>query len=98
MRGSYRLWIAASLFWIVAFTGGYFWKACFYGGDVFQGADQRLWCWTGDDDWYGAVSEFSIGTYAKLTAIVLSVPIAMLLVGLITGWLVRGFARPPWPN
>jgi hypothetical protein len=31
MRGFYRLWIAASLFWIVAFIGWYFWKA-----DVFQ--------------------------------------------------------------
>ena len=94
MRGFYRLWIAASLFWFVAFIGWYFWTARFYGGDVFQGADGRLWCWTGEGDWYGAVSEFSIGTYARLTAIVLSVPIAMLLVGHIIRWAVLGFARP----
>ena len=94
MRGFYRLWIAASLLWIAAFLGWYFWKSCFYGAEVFLGEDQRLWCWSGEGDWYEAVGEFSAGTYARLIAIILIVPIAMLLIGYIIAWVVRGFARP----
>jgi hypothetical protein len=94
MRGFYRLWIAASLLWIAAFLGWYFWKGCFYGAEVFLGEDQRLWCWSGEGDWYEAVGEFSAGTYARLIAIILIVPIAMLLIGYIIAWVVRGFARP----
>ena len=94
MRGFYRLWIAASLLWIIGFLGWYFWKNCFSEAEVFLGEDNRLWCWSGEGDWYGPVSEFSIGTYARLIAIILIVPIVMVLVGYIIAWVVRGFARP----
>ena len=42
----------------------------------------------------GLSVKFSVGTYARLIAIILTVPIAMLLVGHIIKWVVRGFARP----
>ena len=93
MRGFYKLWIAASLLWIVAFLGWYFWRACFDAAEVFLGEDNRLWCWSGEDGWYEAVGEFSVGTYAKLIAIILIVPIAMLLLGYIIARVVGGFAR-----
>jgi hypothetical protein len=90
MRGFYRLWIAASLIWIVGFIGWYLWKNCFYGAHVFLGEDDRLWCWTGEGDWYGAIGEFSVATYARLIAIILIVPLAMLFVGYIIVWVLWG--------
>jgi hypothetical protein len=89
MRHFYKHWIAASLLWIVGFLGWYFWRACFYGGNVFLGADDRFWCWNGEGDWYEAVGEFSVATYARLIALILIVPIAMLLLGYIIAWVPR---------
>jgi len=66
----------------------YFWKQCIHGGE------DTLWCWTGEGDWTGLVRYFSIGTYARLTIIGVSVPLAMLFVGHVFAWIVRGFLPP----
>jgi hypothetical protein len=87
-HGLLRLWIVASLLWLVAFVVWYFWTQCGYS--VPGKTDM---CWTGEGDWVGDIRYFSIGTYARLFAIALSVPIGVLFVGYLLAWVLRGFRQ-----
>jgi len=89
-RGLFRLWIAASLLRLAAYVA-YLWARCAYV-DTVDGT--TLMCWTGEGDWVGGIQYFSIGTYARLFAIAVSVPLGMMLVGYLLAWVMRGFLTP----
>jgi hypothetical protein len=88
-RGLFRLWIAASLLWLIAYVA-YLWSRCIYM-DTTDGT--MLWCWSGEGDWVGSPRYFLIAAYARLFAIAVSVPLGMLIVGYALAWIVRGFQQ-----
>jgi hypothetical protein len=83
-RGLYRVWIVASVLWLAGFSW-YFWNYyCFYDGGT-------VLCWTGEENIFAALSEFSLRQYASVVANALLLPFLTLILGYAFAWVARGF-------
>jgi hypothetical protein len=86
-RGLWRLWIAASAFWVGFWVWHYF-KACSPLIRPDGSADEIL-CDTNEVS--GNVVRLAPFDLLQVTEITIGIPIAVLGIGLIVAWILRGF-------
>jgi hypothetical protein len=86
-HGLFRLWIVASVIWVVAWLS-YIWATCETHGN----ANAHLtYCYTDFSGWMSAWESFSFWEYARIAGVALGFPAAILIVGWALLWALGGF-------
>ena len=95
-RGLFRVWMVGSIVWAVAWVG-YIWGTCElkHVPGTREGTYITM-CYTGFSGWMTQYPSFTVLDYASIAVSGASVPVAVLLLGLVIRWIARGFgARVP---
>jgi hypothetical protein len=82
-KGMLRLWIAASVVWLVGWAA-YVFKTC-----EFQNV--QWYCYTGFGEWMSPITYLTFWDYASLIATGMSFPLVALVLGAGTWWVINGF-------
>lgn len=92
-RGLFRLWITASVLWIVG------WPVYIASTCARPSADpaHRLYCRADFGQWFPALDDFGPWEYATIAFYDLAPPLAVLLAGWAATWIITGFRRQPNP-
>jgi hypothetical protein len=89
-RGLFRIWVVASLIWFLGWLA-YVWATC-----LPQENSVEVYCYTSlFDDWMSPVSYFSLRDYARIGAMGIGPPIAVLVLGFSILWAADGFRSHP---
>jgi hypothetical protein len=85
-RGLSRIWIIASLCWLAGWFV-YVWRTCTQPVEL-----EITYCYTNlFSVWQAPIHHFTIWHYTYFILSAISVPIAMLIIGLAVWWVVSGF-------
>lgn len=88
-RGLLRIWMIASVIWII-YLAWDFWQSCRLIPGTGRGA---LWCDTGQDDWLTELKNIGLMDYGRGAVMALTPPIISLILGFAIAWTIKGFRK-----